>query len=126
MDSMQASRTAELFLKEIGVANPKKKDYTETKINKPCPKCNEYALVRHIEAFSGNDVPIMPIYYCKKCASKSYYLTSEYLEYLLENNMKLFDEKELKDLKNDKIAFVKELNEHIIRIFASKRILSIK
>lgn len=114
-------------LREARISGTKETQYTEVKFSKPCPNCNENKLSRYVEAFaSKNEVPIMPIYQCSSCKTKSYYLTSNYLEYLVDNNKELFNEAELSELNKDKSAFMGELKGYIIRIFASKKIMCIK
>lgn len=84
-------------------------------------------MVRYVEAFrSKNTMPVMPLYYCTNCSKQSYYLTNTYLEYLIYNNKGLFTNKEQVELQNDEEAFIAELKEYIIRIFASKKIMQIK
>jgi transposase-like protein len=101
--------------------------FSEIKFNKPCPKCNADSLERYVDAFaSKGDVPVMPLYYCKSCKSKSYYLTDSYLEYLIENNKSLLSESELSELGNNGNAFVSEVREYIIRMFASQKVICIR
>jgi hypothetical protein len=114
-------------LKATGLETAQKTEFIGVMLKKPCPKCSEYALASHTEAFSSSgEAPIMPIYHCTSCKAKSYYLTDQYLEYLVESNRELFSENDISALSSDKAAFLSELREHIIRIFASKRIMCIK
>ncbi|MGD0729239.1 MAG: hypothetical protein ABR981_04140 [Candidatus Micrarchaeaceae archaeon] len=104
-----------------------KKEYSEVKITKNCPNCNESALELYVEAFASNGkVPVVPTYHCKNCKGKSYYLTDSYLEYLVNENKGLFSDAELIELEKDRNAFMNEIKAYIIRIFASKKILNIK
>jgi hypothetical protein len=101
--------------------------FSEIKLKKPCPKCNENSLERYAEVFSSKEyVPIMPLYFCNGCKSKSYHLTDSYLEYLIENNRSLFSEEELLALGSDRNAFVSEVREYIIRMFASQKVMCIR
>lgn len=111
-------------VRETGV-EPKAVAFRPVMLEKSCPKCSKDALVRKTEAFSG-EVPVMPLYYCKECKGESFYLTDEYLSYLVENNTELFEEAEREQMKADKAAFTAELKRHIISIFASKKIAVIK
>lgn len=114
-------------MKDANITVTKVAEYSEVKINKPCPKCGEFGLSRYVEEFaSRKDVPVMPIYYCKGCTAKSYYLTRDYLENLVSNNRGLFTESEISELDSDRNAVMKELEGYIIRIFASKQIMCIK
>ncbi|MGC8651731.1 MAG: hypothetical protein ACP5UH_00555 [Candidatus Micrarchaeia archaeon] len=100
--------------------------YEDITFSKPCPKCGAKALKRYTDVYKESPVPVMPLYVCSACGSKSYYLTDEYMERLVMDHRELFTEAELLELDKSKGAFLKELKEYIIRIFASKRILCIK
>ncbi len=71
-------------------------------------------------------LPVLPLYICKNCKTQSYYMTDEYLGYLVDNNRGLFTETELGELAADKKRFMEELKGYIIRILSSKKIASIK
>ncbi|HII10404.1 MAG: hypothetical protein ABSE71_02545 [Candidatus Micrarchaeaceae archaeon] len=127
LDSEGIAKTTKDILNATGLEAAQKTEFIEVRLKKPCPKCGEYALASHAEAFPrSEEVPIMPIYYCTSCKGRGYYLTDQYLEYLVENNRELFSEQEVSALSSDKGAFLGELRENIIRIFASKRIMRIK
>ncbi len=114
-------------LRATGLEKAEETEFISVMLKKPCPKCNEYELASHAEAFSSSEeIPIMPIYYCTSCKARSYYLTDQYLEYLVENNRELFSETDISTFAGDKDAFLTELRENIIRIFASKRIMCIR
>lgn len=103
------------------------KKYSDVKINRRCPGCGESGLSRYVDAFaSSNDIPVIPIYYCANCKSKSYSLTDHYLEYLVESNRGLFEESEANELQRNRDATLGEIRGYIIRMFASKKILCIK
>ncbi len=115
------------FIKAEKIAGVRQGDYSEIRFNKKCPTCGADSLQRLAETISDSSkMPVMPIYVCGSCKGKSYYLTDSYLEHLISNNVDLFEENERKALDSDKGAFVKEIKEYIIRIFASKRIMCIK
>ncbi len=100
--------------------------YTGITISKPCPKCGAKALKRYAELHKENPVPVMPLYVCSECGTKSYYLTDEYLDDLVKEHRELFTDQELKELDSNHEGFINELKEYIIRIFASKKIMCIK
>lgn len=102
-----------------------KSDYKEIRLKKSCPNCGKESLKRDLERNSGG-IPIMPMYKCDSCSARSYHLTDDYLEKLVHSNRILFDKKEAKMLDADSDAFVKEIREYIIRIFASKKVMSIR
>jgi transposase-like protein len=102
-------------------------EFEPVKIKKKCPSCSSESLVIDLEAQDDKvNVPIMPLYRCDKCSGRSYYLTDEYLEYLVSNNISRFSKQEVTELSANSDAFKKELKEYIIRIFASKRIMCIR
>ncbi len=118
---------ADTFMKEKGIPKSERGQYSEVKIGKNCPGCGEDSLVRIAEsAEDSTKVPITPLYKCSKCGKRSYYLSGEYLDYLVVNNRALFSEQELKELDSDKEKFMTELKEYIIRIFASQKIMRIR
>lgn len=113
-------------LRNANVSGTRETQYADVKFGKPCPKCGRPGLSRYIEAFaSTGEVPVMPLYYCSSCKTKSYHLTESYLGYLVENNPGMFNENEITEMRRDKAAFIEELRGYIIRIFASKKIMCI-
>jgi hypothetical protein len=121
-----SERVIEL-LRQANISDTRQAQFSDVKINKACPKCSQYVLTRYVEAFaSKKEVPVMPLYYCPNCTTKSYHLTNEYLEYLIETNKLMFSQEEVLELGKDKSRFVTELQAYIIRIFASKKIMCIK
>ncbi|MEM0149676.1 MAG: hypothetical protein QXW10_02150, partial [Candidatus Micrarchaeaceae archaeon] len=91
--------------------------YKEVRLDRACPKCGTRRL-RLASSSPSSTVPVMPIYICESCGAKSYYLTDEDLEYLVSRHGDLFTEEERKELDASSEAFLKELKEYIIRIFA--------
>ncbi len=127
LDKEGVDKRTKDILTATGLKAAQKTEFIEVRLKRPCPQCGEYSLASHAEAFPRSDeIPIMPMYYCTGCKGKSYYLTDQYLEYLVENNRELFSEQDVSALSSDKEAFLDELRENIIRIFASKRIMRIK
>ena len=110
-----------------GIETAEAKEFSDIKLKRACPSCNKYTLSRHVEAFpTSSELPVMPIYHCANCKKSSYHLTDQYLEYLIENNKNLFDSSEISELSKDRHAFTSDVREHIIRIFASKKIMCIR
>lgn len=104
----------------------KSKPYEDVKLKKPCPSCGNLSLERCDRAVSGGAVPVVPMYLCKGCGKMSYHLTTRYLGYLIGKNKNLFAQDELAKMDDNHDAFVNELEEYILRIFASKKIMRIK
>lgn len=116
-----------IFIKSLNPDELVRVGYEEVKFGGKCPTCGRSELKRYVELFRSNDIlPVLPLYVCRNCKAQSYYLTDDYLEYLVLNNRELFSEEELKELDRDKPAFIKELKGYIIRILASKKISSVK
>ncbi|MCL4381107.1 MAG: hypothetical protein M1331_02855 [Candidatus Marsarchaeota archaeon] len=101
--------------------NESEKNFEEVKLKKQCPHCGSDTLARSIN-IAKNQVPIVPIYECRGCGGKSYYLTADYLRYLVLSNKGLFEKQELCQLEANENEFLGELSEYIVRIFASKKI----
>lgn len=94
-----------------------------------CTKCGNLGLYRELDLVSPDrirEVPVMPIFICKKCSQKHYSLTDEYLKYLVLSNKQLFESAELKEIDTDLESSINTLKEYIIRIFASKRISKVR
>ncbi len=113
-------------LKEAAAREVKSMPYEDVKLKKPCPSCGSSSLERLDRSVSGDELPVVPIYLCKSCGKKSYHLTTRYLDYLISRNKNLFAQGELAKLDDNHDAFVNELEEYILRIFASKKIMRIR
>ncbi len=119
-------RAAEDFVVGIG-ADVEMQQYREVTLQKECPKCGNMPLSRYIDTLQSTaKAPVMPLYLCGRCNTKSYYLTDEYLGNLVRDNKALFNASELSELGRDEKTFMEELRAYIIRIFASQRIMNIK
>ncbi|MGC8662523.1 MAG: hypothetical protein ACP5RT_01930 [Candidatus Micrarchaeia archaeon] len=104
-------------------------EYKPVNINAVCPKCGKRSIKRELDLVDTKkieNVPAVPIYVCTSCKQAFYSLTKQYLKKLAKEHSELFDEEEKKALENDEEAFTSELNEYIIRIFASKKINKIE
>jgi len=124
-DSLK-SRIHEVAVQE-NISSMEEREYDPIELDRACPKCGDHALQRQVEAFaSRGEFPVMPLYHCKSCSSKSYHLTNEYLEYLVDSNREFFTDAETTDLAKDKGEFMKQLKDYIIRIFASKQVMCIE
>ncbi len=113
-------------LDSVNIDKATRTEYTEVKLKKKCPGCGAMLLERVIDLKDDPNVPVMPIYVCSGCKTRSYYLSDAYLEHLLKTNESLFSQEERSYMDSNKTGFVDELKEYIIRIFASKRIMRIK
>jgi hypothetical protein len=114
------------FMNQVHLDDTVDETYSEIKLDKKCPTCENDSLKRILDLAKEPSVPIMPTYVCTTCNGKCYYLSDTYLESLVSNNTSMFSDTERKELEANKEAFLHELKEYIIRIFASKRIIRIK
>ncbi|MGC8710201.1 MAG: hypothetical protein ACP5RF_01130 [Candidatus Micrarchaeia archaeon] len=102
--------------------------YEGVHINAECSKCGKRSIRRELDLIDTrllSKVQTMPIFVCTSCGQKFYSLTDTYLKTLIRLNMELFTKEELAEREKDEGAFVNELKEYIIRIFASKKIMRI-
>jgi hypothetical protein len=103
--------------------------YTPVRINAACEACGESALQRELDTLNiedMRDVPALPMLLCTSCNAKSYFITKEYIRNISDSNIGMFTEEELSLRERDKEAFINAIWEHVIRIFASKKINRIK
>jgi predicted RNA-binding protein YlxR (DUF448 family) len=116
-----------VILQSASITRTAECEYSEIRLAKQCPACGG-AVLKRVSDFTQEmpNVPVMPTYECSGCKGRGYYLTDEYLEQLLTEQAKLFSRQEKKEMEENRAAFKAQLNEYIIRIFASKRILQIK
>jgi hypothetical protein len=105
----------------------KKVSYDRVKISASCKKCGsgekisrelDLTLISYVES-----VPVVPIFRCIGCGSRFYAMEREYLNALVSRNIALFTESERIGIEKESESAIKELNEYIIRIFASKKIM---
>jgi hypothetical protein len=110
-------------LAECGAAAPVEAPYKEVNFDRACPWCSKHELVRVAHAYrSSGEVPVMPLYHCKGCRGRSYYITDEYLTHLIASNPGMFEGSDMQRFLDDRDAFVAEIKAYIISSFASKRV----
>lgn len=103
--------------------------YTPPRISAACEACGKSALQRELDTIdieNIRDVPTLPMLVCTSCNAKSYFITKEYIRNLSDSNTGMFTEEELSLREEDKEAFINAIWEHVIRIFASKKINRVK
>ena len=113
-------------LDSASIRTAREKPFEDIRLNKPCPSCGSRSLSNYSKSASGESLPVVPIYMCKSCSSRSYYLSKDYLEYLVKVNADMFSQGELSEYGKDNGAFIRELDSYILRIFASKKIARIR
>ena len=122
----EIKEAVEAYLSENGI-EPKESVYEDIAFARACPSCNSYGLQRYAELVSdASKIPVMPIYVCRSCGKKSYYLTDEYLSRLAKTKKELFEADELSEMEKDEQKFINEIKAYIVRIYASKHIPSIR
>lgn len=113
---------SDVEIKEIG-------DYRGIEAQSECASCGNTAFKRELDATPPSkmlNVPVIPIFLCAKCGKKHYSLTDSYLRSLVKGNKAMFEDNELKQIDKDTDGSMKEMQEYIIRIFASKKISRMK
>lgn len=100
-------------------------EYKQIEMKAKCTECGNVGLVRELDTHQAKsivNIPVVPIFVCRKCGHKHYSLTDQYLKTLVANNKHLFEPSELEEINKDRYGSINTLKEYIIRIFASKRI----
>ncbi len=118
MLSVYLKEVAELELADVEA-------YEKVKVAAACAKCGSTTIERDLDArdtMQLKDVPVVPLFICKKCGAKFYSMSDAYLRNLVGRNASLFETDELAERDRDENKFVHTLQEYIIRIFASKKI----
>ncbi len=103
-------------------------EYKPVNVAAKCPKCGG-EIVRELDTKKPEQidkVPVVPLYICSKCGAKYYSMSDEFLSSIVHSRQDLFEPKDLEEMRADEKAFIKLLQENIIRIFASKRIFRLK
>jgi DNA-directed RNA polymerase subunit RPC12/RpoP len=99
-------------------------DYIPVYIDISCD-CGSKIAVRELdlhEPSSLKEIPVIPLFVCKKCGSKFYSISETYIKTLVKENKELFDKKELEEYSASEQQFINELQEYISRIMAIKKI----
>ena len=120
---------AEYICKGMELVIEQEGAYTPPQINAACASCGESALQRELDTINIEEikhVPTLPMLVCRSCNSKSYFITKDYIRNLSDSNIGMFTEEELSLREKDKEAFINAIWEHVIRIFASKKINRVK
>ncbi len=113
------------ILSSSGTLPVEGRGFSEIVLKRGCPNCGRYPLRRCLDGRASGNVPIIPLHYCSACGSRCYMLTEKYLENLVERNRQLFNAQESASMGGNRRAFMSELRENIIRIFASKKLVCI-
>lgn len=102
--------------------------YEGINVNAECSKCGKRNIRRELDMLDTealSKIPTMPMFVCTSCGQRFYSLTDNYLKELIHSSIDLFTEEELAEKGKDEDAFVNELKEYIIRIFASKKVMKV-
>lgn len=103
--------------------------FAPVKGNATCDACQGTEIVREfdlLDASKVSEVPVVPIFVCTKCKKRFYSMGGKYLRKLIARNPELFEGEELRVKEKDEAAFVHEIQEYMIRIFASKKLAMMK
>jgi len=99
--------------------------YEKVKVSSSCKRCEDEKVVRELDLATPalvESIPVVPTFRCLGCGERFYGMSEEYLGSLVKKNVGLFEGEELAQMEKDERLFINELNEYIIRIFASKKI----
>lgn len=123
VDTRRVGERIKETLLECGSAAPVKAEYRDVTFEKACPWCSKRELVRFAQAYrSSGEVPVMPLYHCRGCRGRSYYLTDEYLIHLISSNPGMFESPDVQRFNSDPGSFVAEMKAYVISSFASKKV----
>lgn len=100
-------------------------EFGEIQLKFSCPSCGKHTLKRYAGS-PIKGIPVVPTYACSSCSQHSYNLTKAHLLKIAMSNKDLFTTAECEELERDSGAFIAELYEYIIRIFASKKIKRVR
>ncbi|MDE1761666.1 MAG: hypothetical protein KGH59_04190 [Candidatus Micrarchaeota archaeon] len=112
----------DVAIKEIGA-------YEGVSVDVTCEGCSKRSLRREMEMTDTRNVanvPVVPMFVCTNCRKRYYSMTQSYIRKLVARNMELFEDGERKMRESNEAAFLKEIQEYMVRIFASKKIALIK
>ncbi|MGI0141112.1 MAG: hypothetical protein ACREBF_00460 [Candidatus Micrarchaeales archaeon] len=104
-------------------------NYEHVKVNATCETCTNGKISREMDLVHPSaitTVPVIPLFVCSNCKKKLYSITQSYLKNLVVRNVGLFEPDEEKMRKTNEAAFIKEIQEYMIRIFASKKLARMK
>lgn len=99
--------------------------YEHVKVRANCTRCGNESIERAMdqqESGKISEVPVVPLFVCKRCKTRFYSMSDEYLKHLVSRKESLFEADEVAEQNRDESRFVHTLQEYIIRIFASKKI----
>lgn len=102
-----------------------KASYERVTADAACTKCGSESIERLLdrqESGKITEVPVVPLFVCKKCGARFYSMSDSYLRRLMASSESLFEVDELAEKNTNEDKFVSTLQEYIIRIFASKKI----
>lgn len=114
------------FIDQNGIEDIRESVFEDIRLDKECPSCKSKSLARFAEFANTDKIPIIPMYICKKCNSRSYYLTDDYLTILINEHKDLFEEAEIKESEEDFDKFRDNVKEYISRVMAMNKVIRIK
>ncbi|MDE1827540.1 MAG: hypothetical protein KGH65_00035 [Candidatus Micrarchaeota archaeon] len=103
--------------------------YVSVRVNALCDDCRTDSIRREMEILDPatvTSIPVIPLFVCTRCGKKYYSMHPGYLKNLARRNSELFDGEEEKFRQRDEEAFMREIQEYMIRVFASKKLARMK
>lgn len=102
--------------------------YERVAVDARCGRCKG-EIIRGLDLKNPEEirsVPVVPIFVCKGCGRRFYSMTEAYLTRLAHRQSFLFSADDLKEMKKNEREFINNVREHVIRIFASKKITRLR
>ncbi len=104
-------------------------DYEKLLVKASCADCGSMDIVRVLDTIDVSrivDIPVVPLFSCTNCKARLFSITDEYLGRLVKSNPDLFDKSEIEKRDRDWNAFINELRQYIVSVFAMKKIKHLK
>jgi len=102
--------------------------YERITVDAKCDRCKG-EIARELDLKKPEEirsVPVVPIFVCKSCGRRFYSMTDVYLTRLARRQSSLFSANELREMEKNEREFMTNVREHVIRIFASKKITRLR
>ncbi|MDE1855942.1 MAG: hypothetical protein KGH49_01770 [Candidatus Micrarchaeota archaeon] len=103
--------------------------YSGVEVRAKCDGCNGKSIKREMDLLAPPTIlkiPVVPLFVCTNCKKKFYSMTPTYLRKLVARNTEMFEKNELEMRNAGEQAFIDEVQEYMVRVFASKKLTRIK
>ena len=103
--------------------------YEQLTVNAHCASCGPTKMKRELDKLDVSkvvEVPVVPMFLCTVCGKRFYSVSKRYLRNLVSRNRELFEKEEFAMREENEAAFISEIQEYMVRVFASKRLALMK